>query len=323
MRHIALIVFFLAAASSAIAQNVRLTCAGAADGDSLASCTTLVPLANPGVVLWCNTAPMTTGGTRAQCAGGRWITSTQMQSWSPVFSSGGWQLWGDTVFASAQPPPPTPTVSNAVITWTAPTLNADATPVCAITGYRVERSTADAGPWSTVATVTQLTYTDTPAAVGTYWYTVRTLCATLVSAQSRPVSIVVNSIACPARPADETRVANCAAPLVGSWTQTRTYSSVAAPACWAAGEWLPQEAPAGACVPPPQVLRTAETTVYRLAQSTNRITYTAIGTIALGVACDAAQPTAGGYHIVNRSLVVLNAGVTTRPSVTLARCSLQ
>jgi len=53
---------------------------------------------------------------------------------------------------------------------------------------------------------------------------------------------------CPAKPADETQTAQCPAGSTGSWSQTRTYSSVAAPACWTAGEWIPATAPAGACV---------------------------------------------------------------------------
>jgi len=57
---------------------------------------------------------------------------------------------------------------------------------------------------------------------------------------------------CPARPADETRPQACPPGQVGTWTQTRTYSSTAYPTCWITGEWLPASAPTGACTVPDQ-----------------------------------------------------------------------
>jgi hypothetical protein len=53
---------------------------------------------------------------------------------------------------------------------------------------------------------------------------------------------------CPARPADETRLQTCAAPAIGSWTQTLIYVSAPQPTCWTAGAWLPALPPVGACV---------------------------------------------------------------------------
>ena len=61
---------------------------------------------------------------------------------------------------------------------------------------------------------------------------------------------IVAAPTCPAKPADETQSAQCPSGTVGSWTQTRSYSSTAAPTCWTAGAWSPAAAPAGACTTP-------------------------------------------------------------------------
>jgi len=53
------------------------------------------------------------------------------------------------------------------------------------------------------------------------------------------------------QPPAETRSVNCVAPTTGTWTQTRSYTASAYPECWAAGEWMPDTAPAGACTEPP------------------------------------------------------------------------
>jgi hypothetical protein len=53
----------------------------------------------------------------------------------------------------------------------------------------------------------------------------------------------------PPQPAQESRVMQCPAPLVGNWTQTRSYSCSAPN--WVAGEWLPAVPPDGVCAQPP------------------------------------------------------------------------
>jgi hypothetical protein len=65
--------------------------------------------------------------------------------------------------------------------------------------------------------------------------------------------------ACPAKPADDTRAGVCPSGTTGSWTQTRTHASAAAPICWQAGEWLPATPPAGACTATPPAALTAPT----------------------------------------------------------------
>ncbi len=58
---------------------------------------------------------------------------------------------------------------------------------------------------------------------------------------------------CGPRPATETQVQQCAAPLTGSWTQTKAYGAHAT-RCWVAGAWTPSTPPAGACTTAPVVV---------------------------------------------------------------------
>lgn len=66
---------------------------------------------------------------------------------------------------------------------------------------------------------------------------------------------------CPSKPADETRPQTCPSGTVGSWTQTRTYSSAATPTCWTASDWLPSSPSAGACTAPPPTSIATPTTL--------------------------------------------------------------
>jgi hypothetical protein len=59
---------------------------------------------------------------------------------------------------------------------------------------------------------------------------------------------------CPPKPADESQPGGCPAGTTGTWTQARSYTQSAAPACVnTAGAWTPTAPPSGACVavPPP------------------------------------------------------------------------
>jgi hypothetical protein len=97
---------------------------------------------------------------------------------------------------------------------------------------------------------------------------------------------------CPPQPAPETIPQTCTAPLVGSWSQTRTYTSVAAPACWQAGAWLPTEAPAGVCAAPPQLLVSGPY-AYCLTGTATAPSMTSIGYAPAGLACSATTKTVG------------------------------
>lgn len=86
---------------------------------------------------------------------------------------------------------------------------------------------------------------------------------------------------CPPQPAPQTRAQACIPPLVGSWSQTLTYTSVAAPACWQPGVWLPTEAPAGVCATP--VLVTADQRAYQFKSAT--LPLALVGMVAVGAPC--------------------------------------
>lgn len=68
---------------------------------------------------------------------------------------------------------------------------------------------------------------------------------------SKSVVVDLTALLCPAKPADQNRTAQCAAPSVGSWPQTQTWSGAPAPTCWVGSGFLPVDPPAGACVVPP------------------------------------------------------------------------
>lgn len=59
---------------------------------------------------------------------------------------------------------------------------------------------------------------------------------------------------CPPKPADETKQGTCPAGSSGSWTQTQTYTSAAAPTCWVPSGFLPAEPPPTACNRPPTII---------------------------------------------------------------------
>lgn len=82
----------------------------------------------------------------------------------------------------------------------------------------------------------------------------------------------------PPKPADETQTVQCVSPLVGAWTQTRSYVSAPAPTFWTAGPWAPTAAPAGACTAPPSGTWT------RLATENQPFTVGTNQTVRFGVA---------------------------------------
>lgn len=83
------------------------------------------------------------------------------------------------------------------LTWTAPTACSEGSPIsdCPVTGYRIERATAQAGPWTLQADVgaTVLSYLRADAPPGTSCYRVFTRSAGGLSAPSNVVC--VNAVA--------------------------------------------------------------------------------------------------------------------------------
>lgn len=68
---------------------------------------------------------------------------------------------------------------------------------------------------------------------------------------------------------------------------------------------------------PPEEFKTVGTVVYTFIKNEDRILVLPVGTVALGVACDATQ-TVNGKHVVPRSAVTWTGSV--RPVVALADC---
>lgn len=133
----------------------------------------------------------------------------------------------------------------------------------------------------------------TNLATGTQEWYVTALNAS--GAESDPSSTVTKVIVadvpptCPAQPATESRPQACIAPTVGNWTQSRTYTSVAAPACWEAGPWMPDVAPAGVCASPPTLV-----TAGSLSYMPSGTGMTAVGLISAGLPCGPDVKTVAG-----------------------------
>jgi hypothetical protein len=147
------------------------------------------------------------------------------------------------------PPPPPPTSSGTgslTFNWAAATVNTDGSPINPPVTYRLTVSGV------VRVTTAALTHTVTGLAAGQHCGTIATISAGGTSAETNPAcGTVVVASTCGAKPADDTQTAQCTAPLVGSWAQTRTYQSAPYPTCWTAGAWTPASAPAGACVAVP------------------------------------------------------------------------
>lgn len=222
------------------------------------------------------------------------------------------------------PQPSAPTASGtARISWTVPTTCVDGTPIsnCPITGYDVEQSTSPVDSFVSITTRSpeQTSYDVVNLSPGTYYFRIRAL--TLNNMYSEPSNVLSRTIAdtqtCSTpKPADETRTTQCTAPAVGSWTQTRTYAAAAYPACWAAGEWLPASAPAGACVAPStwKVAPTSSGTrpVYEPVAnltSTATVRGTAQGKVAAGKPCGEQRFRSGtsSYRTVAESDITLDS----------------
>lgn len=84
-----------------------------------------------------------------------------------------WQLVRSTFKPKAGTPPP-PVIGNATITWEAPTLNADGTPLTDLAGYRVKWGMAQ-GVYTQTLDVTGTSTVVQNLPAGTYYFTVTAL----------------------------------------------------------------------------------------------------------------------------------------------------
>jgi hypothetical protein len=189
-------------------------------------------------------------------------------------------------------PPPTPVwTGDMVLAWSAPSVNTNGTPIVPPLSYRVTINGV------AVSTVSTLSYTASGLPAGQHCATV----ATISAGGTGPESLAAcTTLAPPAtnvcttpQPAAETQTVACPAGTTGSWTQTRTYSAAAFPACWTASAWTPTSAPAGSCVaiPPPPVAVVAPVVagqnmapVFGITGTNTRGT-TVLGFVPVGRAC--------------------------------------
>lgn len=245
---------------------------------------------------------------------------------------------------TAPPTPPTttpPSTANgtATLTWTLSTTRTDGTPLTNLASTEVFAglSTTSLASVATVP-VPATTYTVTGLVNGTWYFATRAVTTTgEVSALTNPVSLAVSVTpqTCGPKPVDETQAVQCAAPQVGSWTQTRTFTAAAFPTCWAATAWTPATAPAGACTTPAPAPTwrvatngtSATRPAYELilnADGTATVRGYQLGTVAVGRPCGDVKEISGTteFRRVSEADVTLQSP-TYRGRVLVAVCSRQ
>lgn len=181
------------------------------------------------------------------------------------------------------------------ITCTAPTKNTDDSLLVDLLGFRLYGG-LQGKPKNSLATAPDCRFVRTNLATGVQEWYVTALSPAGESAPSATTSYTVVGTTppptCPAQPAAESRQQACLSPTIGSWTQSRAYSSIAAPACWEAGPWTPDVAPAGVCASPAP-LKTSGTYAYCVQGTTAAPTMTSIGYVEPGESCGPATRTVG------------------------------
>lgn len=173
---------------------------------------------------------------------------------------------------------------STTLSWTAPTQNTDGSVLTDLAGYRIRYGSSAANLTQTVTLANPglSTYTLTGLTAGTWYAGVLAYNAAGVDGDlSIIVSKTLTAPTCGPAPATETRSQVCPAPLVGNWSQTRGYLSIAAPACWQADAWLPTDPPAGVCASP--ALVTADTKAYEKRSAT--LPLALIGFVPAGIPC--------------------------------------
>jgi len=206
---------------------------------------------------------------------------------------------GATPVPPTVPPPTSTKPGEAKLTWAPSATWSDGSTLTTGTGYVINYGlTSAAADHRLELPGANLTgYTITGLEPGVWYFTVQTEAMTAASppapvtslASTPVVSITVGSgttppPTCSAAPAVESRQVTCTPPLVGNWTQSHGWTSIAAPACWQADAWLPTQPPVGQCALPSPLL-TAGPLSYSLGGTATAPTMTAIGLIAAGLPC--------------------------------------
>lgn len=166
------------------------------------------------------------------------------------------------------------------LNWQRPTQNIDGTALMDLKGYRVYEAS---NQLATVGDPTLTTYAlNLP--VGTHVLTMTAFKDTAESERSNSAIIIVGDVpVCGSTPPPENRSQTCPAPTIGSFSQSHSWTSVAAPACWQATPWTPDTAPAGVCALP--ALLTAGPYSYEVTGTAAAPSMSAIGLVVAGQPC--------------------------------------
>jgi hypothetical protein len=211
-----------------------------------------------------------------------------------------------TIGSVPQPPTNPNWTGGFTLGWSPTTLHTDGTPTDNLAGYRVYLGSSPTS-LAVKATVTTTSYAFTGLTAGT-WYAAVEAYQTdgarsdLSTVVSRTLTATTPPPTCPAQPAPESRTQTCAAPTIGSWTQSHSWTSAPAPACWTADQWLPPSAPDGVCASPPQLV-TADTKAYQFKGTTSPLAL--VGMVAAGAPCGPATQVISGvkYCHITKSQV--------------------
>jgi hypothetical protein len=173
-----------------------------------------------------------------------------------------------------------------LITCDAPTKNTDGSALLDLSGFKLYGGLqGQAQRYLATASVCRFERKNLATGVQLWYVT-----AYSPAGESEPSAITSYTVTgttpptCPAQPA-LTQPQTCVAPTIGSWTQSRTVTSVAAPACWEAGPWTPDVAPAGVCASPPPALVTSSTQAFELRGTATAPTLSFVGIVQLGRPC--------------------------------------
>lgn len=147
------------------------------------------------------------------------------------------------------PPSPPAVTGSALLSWTAPTLNVDGSPLTDLAGFRIYYGLTTLDRVITIANPATTSYTVPGLTAGSWNFALTAFTvAGAESLNSAVVSKLISATVCTTpRPPDESQTQTCPSGTVGSWPQTRTYASDVYPQCWTAGSWIPAAPPVGAC----------------------------------------------------------------------------
>lgn len=219
---------------------------------------------------------------------------------------------------------------SARVSWKPPVQKTDGTTLTDLAGFHVYYGKV-AGNLSGTLTVANPAATTTVVdglTAGQWYFAVDAFVASGQTSENSAIASATVTDAeptCSAQPATESRSQACVAPTVGSWTQTRSYSAAAAPACWTAGPWLPETAPVGACTTAAPLV-TQGGYAYCATGTATTPSMTAIGLIVAGLPCGPSTRTLSGVKFckiapAQADMILFCKGAETLPNGAWARAA--